>query len=344
MPPATDQAGSETARPAVTARPAAGGRPFGTDSLGLLAALGLLVALFAMRSEHFLTTLTITTLLNQIPALTVVAIGMTYVLVVGGIDLSVGSVLALSGSTLGVALVSWNWPLWAAAAAGVALGLLAGTVNGLITAGWSVPSFIVTLGTLEIARGAAYLMTRSQSVYVGAAVEPVGAPIAALGLSPAFIISLVLVAAGQVVLARTVLGRYMIAVGTNEQAVRLSGIDPRVVKVTVFVIAGAMAGLGGVFSVAHLESADPNAGVGMELAAIAAGVIGGTSLMGGRGSVVNSFLGVLIIAVLQAGLAQVGASEPAKRVITGVVIVLAVVLDVYRHRVGGRRSKRRGRR
>lgn len=337
--PATERPGSARSDDepgAATGLRAAGARHFGADSLGLLAALGLLVALFSMRSEHFFTVLTITTLLNQIPALTVIAIGMTYVLVVGGIDLSVGSVLALSGATLGVALAVWGWPLWAAAAASLALSLLAGAMNGLITVAWSVPSFIVTLGTLEIARGAAYLITRSQSVYVGAAVEPVGAPIAALGLSPPFIISVLLVAAGQVVLARTVLGRYMIAVGTNEQAVRLSGIDPRGVKLTAFVIAGAMAGLGGVFSVAHLESADPNAGVGMELAAIAAVVIGGTSLMGGRGSVVNSFLGVLIIAVLQAGLAQIGASEPAKRVITGVVIVLAVVIDVYRHRIGVR--------
>jgi ribose transport system permease protein len=312
-------------------------RHFWSDSLGLLAALAVLVILFAVRSEHFLTSLTITTLLNQVPPLTVIAVGMTYVLVVGGIDLSVGSVLALGGATLGVALVSWGWPLWAAVAASLGVGLVAGAVNGLITIAWSVPSFIVTLGTLEIARGAAYLMTRSQSMYVGAAVEPIGAPVAALGISPAFLIALALVAGGQVILARSVLGRYMIAIGTNEQAVRLSGIDPRRVKLAVFVIAGATAGLGGVFSVAHLESADPNAGVGMELAAIAAVVIGGTSLMGGRGSVVNSFLGVLIIAVLQNGLAQIGASEPAKRVITGVVIVLAVVADVYRHRMSARR-------
>ena len=314
-----------------------GVRPFGADSIGLLAALAVLILLFALRSDHVLTSLTATTLLNQIPALTVVAVGLTGVLIVGGIDLSVGSVLALSAAAIGAAIVDWQWPLWAAAAAGVALGLAAGTLNGLITVAWSLPSFIVTLGTLEIARGAAYLVTRSQSMYIGAAVEPVGAPIPGLGLSPAFVSALLLVASAQVVLARTILGRYMIAVGTNEQAVRLSGIDPRRVKLAVFIIAGGLAGLGGLFNVARLESADPNAGVGMELSAIAAVVIGGTSLMGGRGSVVNSFLGVLIITVLQTGLAQVGASEPAKRIITGVVIVLAVIIDVYRHKVGLRR-------
>ena len=122
----------------------------------------------------------------------------------------------------------------------------------------------------------------------------------------------------------------MIAVGTNEEAVRLSGIDPRPVKLTTFVLSGLLAGLGAVFQVARVSSADPNGATGMELAAIAAVVIGGTSLMGGRGSVLRTFLGVLIIATLQTGLAQVGASEPAKRLITGAVIVLAVVADVHR--------------
>ena len=156
-------------------------------------------------------------------------------------------------------------------------------------------------------------------------------------MSPAFLIAVLLVIAGQLVLSRTVFGRYVVAIGTNEEAVRLSGIDPRPVKLVVFATSGLLAGLGGVFGAAYLESADPNAGMGMELAAIAAVVIGGTSLMGGRGSVVNSFSGVLIIAVLQAGLAQIGASEPTKRVITGAVIVAAVIADVYRHKLTWRR-------
>lgn len=133
-------------------------------------------------------------------------------------------------------------------------------------------------------------------------------------------------------LTRTVFGRYLVAIGTNREAVRLSGIAPGPIEVAVFAVSGALAGLAGVFHVAYLESADPNAGIGLELSAIAAVVIGGTSLMGGRGSVVSSFLGVLIIAVLQAGLAQVGATEPAKRIVTGAVIVAAVIADGYRHR------------
>src|SRR5262249_1105621 len=144
-----------------------------------------------------------------------------------------------------------------------------------------------------------------------------------------------LVLAGQVILTQTVFGRQLIAIGSNEQAVRLAGISPRPAKIAVFMLVGLLTGLGAVFYTSRLGSSDPNAGVGLELSAIAAVVIGGTSLMGGRGSVLSSFLGVLIIATLQTGLAQVGASEPIKRVVTGLVIVLAVVLDAWRHHLAG---------
>jgi ribose transport system permease protein len=307
------------------------------EYLGLLAVLVLLVALFSALSDHFFSRITFTTIANQIPALTVIAVGMTLVLIVAGIDLSVGSVMALGAAVLGVALVNWELPLGSAVLLCLATGLLAGLVNGFIVVRWAIPSFIVTLGMLEIARGGAYLVTGSRSVFVGAGVGAIGTPLPVLGLSPAFLLAVLVVAGGQVVLSRTVFGRYLVAIGTNSEAVRLSGIDPRPALVAVFTLSGLLAGLGGVFHVAYLESADPNAGIGLELAAIAAVVIGGTSLMGGRGSVVSSFLGVLIIAVLQTGLAQIGATEPAKRIVTGSVIVAAVILDAYRHRLAGGR-------
>jgi ribose transport system permease protein len=305
------------------------------DYIGLLAALLALVVYFGVQSEYFWSSLTFTTLANQIPPLTVIAVGMTFVLIIAGIDLSVGSVMALSGAVLGLAIVDGNVPLWLAGMACLVTGLSCGAVNGFVVTRWSVPSFIVTLGMLEMARGGAYLVTDSQTKYIGSTVEPVSAPIAGVNLSPALFIAVMVVIAAQLVLSRTVLGRYMIAVGTNEDAVRLSGISVARIKLVVFSIAGLLAGLGGLFHVAYLQSADPNAGIGLELSAIAAVVIGGTSLSGGKGSVVNTFLGVLIIAVLQTGLAQIGASEPTKRVITGLVIITAVILDVYRNRPGG---------
>ncbi len=305
--------------------------------VGLLAVLVLLIGLFSLLSDHFFSALTFRTLANQIPPLVVVAVGMTFVLAIAGIDLSVGSVLALGSAVLGVLLVDAGWSLWVSVPACLAVGLACGVFNGLVSVRWAIPSFIVTLGMLEIARGGAYLVTASQTKYIGSAIATLGTPVAGTGLSPSFLVAVLVVVAGQVVLSRTVFGRYMIAIGTNEEAVRLSGIDPRPVQVAVFAIAGALSGLGGVFQTAYLQSADPNAGIGMELAAIAAVVIGGTSLMGGRASVVNSFIGVLIIAVLQTGLAQIGTDEPTKRVVTGGVIVIAVIADAYRHKLAGRR-------
>jgi ribose transport system permease protein len=301
-----------------------------SDYLGLLVVLLLLFLVFGTLSERFFTLRTFTTVANQIPDLAVVAVGMTFVLIVGGIDLSVGSVLALASALLGVALSEWSYSLGSAAMMAIASGFLCGILNGAIVVSWPVPSFIVTLGMLEIARGAAYLVTGSRTAYIGAPIEPIGAPLPGLGLSPAFLAAIVLVIAGQFALSRTVFGRYAVAIGTNEEAVRLSGIDPRPTRVAVFALAGLLSGLGGVFHAGRLAAADPNAAVGLELSAIAAVVLGGTSLMGGRGSVVRSFFGVLVIAVLQSGLAQVGASEPAKRVVTGAVIVAAVIADSYR--------------
>ncbi|HPM84800.1 MAG TPA: ABC transporter permease [Candidatus Anammoximicrobium sp.] len=307
--------------------------------LGLLLVLLFQVALFSALCDHFFTLQTLATVANQIPDLTVIAVGMTLVLIIGGIDLSVGSVLALGAAVLGVAMVDWQFPLWAAALLCVGAGLVCGLVNGVVSVGWSIPSFIVTLGMLEIARGCAYLTTESQTKYIGARIEGVAAPLPGLGVSAAFLAAVAVVIAGQFLLSRTVFGRYMLAIGNNEQVVRYSGIQPWPTKIAVFVLAGGLSALGGVFQASRLGSADPNGAVGMELSAIAAVVIGGTSLMGGRGSVINSFLGVLIIRVLESGLAQYGVSDPAKRIVTGGVIVAAVIADAYRHRLSGRRFR-----
>jgi ribose transport system permease protein len=303
----------------------------GRDFFGLVLVLCALVVFFGMSSDYFLTSLTFATMANQLPALLVVAVGMTFVLIIAGIDLSVGSVMALSGAVLGTVIVELQWPVSFAIVGCLSVGLLCGLVNGMVIARWGIPSFIVTLGMLEIARGGAYLVTGSQTLFVGSQVEWISAPLPYLGVSSGFIAAIAIVILGQILLSRTIFGRHMIAVGSNDEAVRLSGISVRSIRIKVFCLGGFLAGMGGLFQVGYLQSADPNAGVGLELSAIAAVVIGGTSLAGGRGSVLNTLLGVLIIAVLQTGLAQIGASEPSKRVITGVVIITAVIVDVLRH-------------
>jgi ribose transport system permease protein len=300
------------------------------DVLGLLLVLSALIVLFGLLSRNFWTWRTLQSVVNQVPDLMVIAAGMTLVVIAGGIDLSVGSVLALSGAVLGIAMAGWGWPLGPSVALCLAVGAACGFVNGAVCVVWSIPSFIVTLGMLEIARGAAYRMTDSQTQYIGPRVERLAEPIAGLGISPAFLAAVAVVVVGQILLTRTVWGRHLVAVGSNERAARFSGLATRRIKLVTFVVSGTLAAAGAVFQVARLSSANPNAGIGTELAAIAAVVIGGTSLMGGEGSVLRSFLGVLIIAVLETGLAQVGATEPTKRLITGAVIVLAVIVDVHR--------------
>lgn len=299
---------------------------------GLLAVLSLLVAVFSVSSNNFFQASTLVTIANQVPDLTFLAVGMTLVLIVGGIDLSVGSLLALSSAVLGVLMANHGWSIWTSLAAAMVVAAACGAINGAISVGLRIPSFIVTLGMLEIARGATKVVTDSKSIYIGNDVEWFGQPLGGLMLSPAFIIAVLAVITGQFVLTRTVFGRYCVAIGTNDEAVRMAGIRSAPYSVAVFAISGLMCGLAGLAQTSRLSTADPNGAVGIELAAIAACVIGGTSLMGGRGSVISSFIGVLIIQVLQTGLAQVGVSDANKQIITGTVIVVAVLLDALRNR------------
>jgi ribose transport system permease protein len=309
-----------------------------TDYLGLGLALIGLIAVFSLSSNHFFSPPTFRTIANQIPDAVIVAVGMTFVIIIGGIDLSVGSVLALSGAALGLSLANLNLPLPVAIVCCLCVGLICGAINGVVTIRWSLPSFIVTLGMLEVARGGAYLATNSQTLYIGGAVERI-AEISLFGLSLPFLVAVLIVVAGQITLSRTVFGRYMLAIGANEEVARYSGINPRPIKLAVFALCGLLTGVAAVFHSSRLSSANPNAGIGFELQAIAAVVIGGTSLMGGRGSVINTFFGVLIIAVLGTGLAQVGAQESTKRLVTGLVIVAAVIIDHYRRQLETSRGK-----
>lgn len=295
-------------------------------------ALLLLVAFFGFTADNFFSAGTLTAILTQLPALTVVTIGMTLVLITGGIDLSVGSVVALSSAVIGIAFAVFELPLLVSALLGIAAGGCAGLINGVLGAYFRLPIFIVTLGMLEAGRGMAYLVTNSQTVYIGPSIQSLALPISGIGVSASFLISLTLVVLAQLALTRTVFGRYLIAIGTNETAAKISGIRTEPYLTWVLVISGLLAGLGGLMNAAYLGASDPNAAIGLELSAIAAAVIGGTSLMGGRGSIIGAFIGVLIISVLQNGLAQLGISEPFKRLITGLVIILAVLIDRWRSR------------
>lgn len=302
------------------------------DYLGLVAALGLLVLVFSVSTQHFFSATTFRTIANQIPAAMLLATGMTFVLIAAEIDLSVGSVLGLCGAVLGVTITQWQWPLWAAVMGAVLVGGLCGALNGAISIRWQLPSFIVTLGMMEMARGGAHAVAKSQTQYIGPAIEGI-AGTTVMGLSLPFLLAMLVVIISQVTLSRTVFGRHLFATGANAQAAFFSGIDPRRIKMIVFILGGFLTALAAIIDTSRFQSANPNAGTGFELQAIAAAVIGGTSLLGGRGSVVRTFFGVLIIAVLNTGLATVGARDETKRFVTGAVIVGAVIVDYYRNRL-----------
>lgn len=300
------------------------------DEYYIIAALFIIVVFFGAISRTFISSATLFTMLDQLPPLLLVTAGMTLVMMLGDIDLSVGSLSALSGSIIGVSMVKLGLPIPVAIALGVGAVGLVGLLSGWLRSYMGLPSFIVTLGVLEAARGGAFLVSNMQTVYIGPGIQALALPIRGFGVSPALVIGLITIVVAQFVLTRSVVGRCIVAVGANETAARISGISTRPYRLWVLAVSALLAGVAGLFNTSYLASADPNAGVGLELSAIAAAAIGGTSLSGGRGSILGAFIGVLIIAVLQSGLAQIGASEPVKRLFTGAVIVLAVVFDRWR--------------
>lgn len=297
---------------------------------GLLAVLGLLILFFSLRTESFFRVGTAILIANQIPELTLLAVAMTLVLVIGQIDLSVGSVMALCAAVLGVTLVKGNWPLPVAVFACVGVGAFCGFLTGAISIWARIPSFIVSLGMLEIARGATRRLLDSNTLMIGSKISFFSEPLPVIPIYPAFAIALVAVFAGQFLLSKTVFGRYCIAIGTNAEAVRMSGIRTEPYSIGVFLISGFLCGLASIAPTSLMEAAEPGIGIGIELSAIAACVIGGTSLMGGRGNIISSFLGVLIIAVLQTGLNLMSVADENKQIITGIVIIIAVLIDTLR--------------
>jgi ribose transport system permease protein len=302
--------------------------------LGLAAALGLLVAGFSAATTHFFSWTTAVALANQAPEALLLTTGMTLVVLTGGIDLSVGSVLALSAAVFGTLLAGGHAGIGGSACAAVLVGGACGAANGWLSTRWRIPSFIVTLAMLEMARGATYLVTASQTQYLGTRVDAIAAEVGA-GLRAPILVAVGVVVAGQWALSNTVAGRHVMAVGANDEAARLAGIDPRRVRLGAFAASGLLAGVAAIVQTGRLAAADPNAGIGLELEAIAAVVIGGASLSGGRGSVGLSALGAMVMAVLGAGLAQMGVQEPTRRLTTGAVIVCAAAADVWRRRASG---------
>jgi ribose transport system permease protein len=302
-----------------------------------LIALVILCVLISLLSDKFLTATNAWNVMRQISVNICISVGMTLVVLTSGIDLSVGSVLALCGAISagllknGVEIPSSNlyigFTIIGALAAGLLAGSLLGWFNGYAITRFNVPPFVATLAMLTIARGLAMLWTK------GFPISGLGKNFVSMGTGwflgiplPVWI-SGCIVAAAVVITNKTKLGRYIYAIGGNENAAILSGINTRKVKIAVYTIAGALAAVGGVLVTSRLDAAQPNAGTGYELDSIAAVVIGGTSLSGGRGSVLGTVLGAVIIGVLNNGLILLNVSPFWQQVVKGFVILVAVIID-----------------
>jgi ribose transport system permease protein len=296
-------------------------RQFGT-LIGLLALCSVLWIL----TPYFLTFSNLLNVAEQTSINAIVAVGMTFVILSGGIDLSVGSIVALSGVVLGLALRA-DQPLPMALALALGVGAVSGLGNGLFVTLGGLPPFIVTLGTMSIARGAALLVTEGRPISGFApSFRIVATGRVAFVPAPVVVTAIVYVIA-HFVLTGTAFGRYVYAIGGNEEATRLSGVAVRFHKSMIYVVAGLMSAIAAVILTARLNSAQPIAGMMYELDAIAATVIGGTSLMGGEGTLAGTLVGALIMGVLRNGLNLLGVSSFLQQIVIGGVIVIAVLLD-----------------
>ena len=281
----------------------------------------------AILSPAFLSFTNITNILRQTSINGIVAVGMTFIIITGGIDLSVGSVLALSAVVATSFAHPGDYPLFVPVVAGMVIGGLCGLLSGVIIAWRKIAPFIVTLGMMTIARGAALVYTNGRPVIdLSESYNKIGGS-SFLGIPIAVIIFIAVIFIGWFILSKTVFGRHVYATGGNETAARLSGIITGKVIVWVYVIAGILAGLAGVVLSSRVMSGSPATGQAYELDAIAAVVIGGTRLTGGVGTIYGTIIGVLIIGVMNNGLDLLSVSSYWQLVVKGLIIILAVLLE-----------------
>ena len=304
-------------------------------------AFGSLIAIFvffAFASPNFMTFSNITGILFSTVVIGTLAIGTTFVIVTAGIDLSIGTGMALCAVMSGVFLVNWNLPLPVGVAGAILFGGLIGLINGFNVAILKIPPFIATLAMMLVAQGLALVISNSAPIYFtdvpGYSAISTGNLIPGVNFPNAVIILTVVAVVAAIVLNKTVLGRYTYSIGSNEEATALSGINTKKWLIIIYTLAGLFIGLAGVMISARLGSAQPATGMGYELQAIAAVVIGGTSLFGGKGTIVGTVIGALIMSVLNNGLQIVSVPQEWQNVILGGVILLAVYADNIRRKEG----------
>ena len=299
-------------------------------------ALIMLIVVFSLVSPNFMQFDNVVGILLSTAVNGVLAVGVTFIIITGGIDLSVGTVMTLSAVMTGVFVTFWHLPLPLGILGGILTGATMGLVNGVVIAKLKVPPFIATLGMLNVAKGLALVTSGLKPIYfndtpdfnniaMGSIIPGIEIPNVVLLLFAAAIVA-------ALILNKTVLGRYTFALGSNEEATRLSGVNVNLWKIAVYTLGGVFTGLAGVMISARLNSAQPALGLGYELDAIAAAVIGGTSLSGGEGSILGTIIGAFIISTLTNGLRILSVPQEWQTVVTGTIVVFAVYLDILRRR------------
>ena len=302
------------------------------DRVGVLISLAILVVVMAIFAPNFLTTSNIFGVLQQIAVIGIISVGMTFVILLGGIDLSVGSIVAFTGLVIGLAM-SAGIPVVISLLIGIAIGAVIGCLNGFLIAKVKLQPFVATLGTMTMVRGLAYTITNGQPVYqlpdffknMAGFIGPIPKPV---------IVMIIAFALGVYILKYTKFGRYMFAIGGNKVASKLSGINVTKYEILVYVTSGVCCAVAAILLTARMGSAVATAADGYELDAIAAVAIGGTSMTGGRGSIVGTLIGVLIIGVIANGLNLLDVQQGPQRFVKGAIIIFAVMLEV------GKKKKR----
>jgi ribose transport system permease protein len=307
------------------------------------ASLLALLVFFSLASENFLQTSNVIGILQATSVNGVLAVAATLVIITGGIDLSLGTLMTFCAVIAGVVLTWGGMPLPLGIAAALAAGAGCGFISGTLIAKMRIPPFIATLGMMLILKGMSLVISGTKPIYFNdtpafpeiSTGSLVGDLIPALPLPIGVLILFVLALSVSYVLNRTVLGRYTFALGSNEEAARLSGVNTNFWKITIYSLSGAICGLAGLIIASRLNSAQPALGQGYELDAIAAVVIGGTSLAGGRGTVLGTIIGALIMSVLLNGLRILSVAQEWQTVVTGLIIIAAVYADMMRRARSG---------
>ncbi|MHC6204034.1 ABC transporter permease [Breznakiellaceae bacterium SP9] len=294
----------------------------------------LLLVIFSFASPNFMTGYNMVTILLMTAVNGILAVGITFIIVTGGIDLSTGTVMTFASVMTGVFITNLGLPVWLGILGGILSGAFCGFVNGLSIAKLGLPPFIATLGMMNITKGLNLVISGTKPIYftdfpafLAIATKPIfGIP---LGVVIFFVAALL----ASFVLSKTIVGRYTFAIGSNEEAARLSGISTSNWKVAIYSLSGGIFGIAGIVMASRLSSAQPALGPGYEMDAIAAAVIGGASLSGGEGSIFGTVIGAFIITVLTNGLRMLSVPQEWQMVVTGLIVIGAVYLDIARRKI-----------